>query len=288
MFSAFSYYCLGRVMQQFQPHTLVNYAVGFHALFKRPEPQSYTVRIAHGDEVQIPPPVTGGIKPLERISDALRAAVRPNVQALHTECGKLLLEGSYACLDRMLGTLDDPQGVWQALVDDGSLVEGRIVDELKSRICFALEGRSAEYYRADQLLGSEVADHLPSTAFDIAEAAKCLAFDRATACVMHLQRVLEVGLDALGKAVGMTKPLRDWGKYVTEIAAELERRFKASGARTPDEQFYAETHVTFDAMRRAWRNPSMHCDKTYTVDHATDIFNAARSFMKHLATRLHE
>src|ERR1035441_10053543 len=104
---------------------------------------------------------------------------------------------------------------------------------------------------------------------------------------MHLNRVMEVGLAALAKAVGVG-PQNDWGKYLKEIDEKLQDRLVKSGARSPDEQFYAEAHVTFDGVRRAWRNPTMHVDKTYTVEHAEEILIAARSFMRHLATRLSE
>ncbi len=122
---------------------------------------------------------------------------------------------------------------------------------------------------------------------DIAEAGKCLACGRATACVMHLNRVMEVGLKALAAAGGVG-PQNNWGKYLSEIEQELQRRMKASGARTADEQFYAEAHAMFDSVRRAWRNPTMHVAKTYTEERAEEILIAVRSFMRHLATKLHD
>jgi len=133
----------------------------------------------------------------------------------------------------------------------------------------------------------KVSVNFPSAGEDISEAGKCLACGRGTACVMHLQRVMEVGLEVLAKTLG-SGPKNDWGKYLEAIDKELQARMKASGARTPEEQFYAEAHATFDSVRRAWRNPSMHVDRAYTQEHAEEILIAARSFMRHLATRLSE
>jgi hypothetical protein len=103
---------------------------------------------------------------------------------------------------------------------------------------------------------------------------------------MHLSRVAEVGLRALAAKLDV-KPQNDWGKYLTEINDELDKRYKKSGARSEDEQFYAEAALAFDRMRRVWRNPSMHVDKSYSPERAKEILEAVRSFMKHLAARLY-
>jgi hypothetical protein len=146
---------------------------------------------------------------------------------------------------------------------------------------------NAQFFNSDEPGAKKVSDQFPSAAEDIAEAGKCFAYGRSTACVMHLNRVVESGLMALATTLGINKQ-NDWGKYLQEIDAELQKRMRTSGARTSDEQFYAEVYITFDAVRRAWRNPGMHVDKTYTMERAEEILFAVRSFMRHLATRLHD
>ena len=169
----------------------------------------------------------------------------------------------------------------------------RLEDECDRHVVMMVEPDHIKFLENPQFFDpkdstqNKVSVQFPSAAEDIAESGKCLGCGRSTACVMHLQRVMEVGLAALAKAVGVTQQ-NDWGKYLKEIDLELHRRLQASGARTADEQFYAEASVTFDGVRRAWRNPTMHVDKTYTVEHAEEILIAARSFMRHLATRLSE
>ncbi len=115
----------------------------------------------------------------------------------------------------------------------------------------------------------------------------CLALERPTACVMHLNRALECALAALAKAVDITKQ-NDWGSYIREIGKQLDARAKAAGARSADEQFYAEAAANFDRLRRAYRNPTMHPEKVYSQDQAEEILLATKSFMAHLATRLSE
>lgn len=169
----------------------------------------------------------------------------------------------------------------------------RLEDDCNRHVMMMIEPDHIKYVENAQFFdpvdssANKVSVQFPSAAEDIAEAGKCLACGRATACVMHLARVMEVGLAATAKAVGVSHQ-NDWGEYLDGIDKELQVRFKTSGARTPDEQFYSEVHVTFDGIRRAWRNPTMHVDKTYTVEHAEEILIAVRSFMRHLATKLHD
>jgi hypothetical protein len=170
---------------------------------------------------------------------------------------------------------------------DVNILRKRIDDELKEREFFAVQTPHREYFSNPELFGVSVFNNYHSAIDDICEAGTCLALDRSTACVMHLSRVLELGLKVLAKTIGVPEQ-NDWGKYIHEIDCELQRRIKVSGARTPDEQFYAEAAVTFDALRRAWRNPSMHPTGNYSPERAEEILIAIRSFMRHLATKLSE
>lgn len=169
----------------------------------------------------------------------------------------------------------------------------RIEDECNQRLMLMVDPEYLGYIEDPQFFDSpdkganRVSVQFPSAAEDIAESGICLALGRSTACVMHLSRVLEVGLQALANAVGVTKQ-NDWGRYLKAIDDELTSRMKLAGARTPDEQFYAEARAAFDDMRRAWRNPTMHVDKVYSSARAEEILISVRSFMRHLATKVHE
>ncbi len=156
-------------------------------------------------------------------------------------------------------------------------------DELQGRIALVLSLKDASYYTpAEPLFGSDVFNAFASANDDVVESGKCLAVGRGTACVMHLMRVAEVALKGLGKSLGVG-PQNDWGSYLRKIEEELSKRAKTAGARTPVEQFYAEAATRFDHLRRAWRNPSMHVDRSYSPERAEEIFLALKSFVRHLA-----
>jgi hypothetical protein len=162
--------------------------------------------------------------------------------------------------------------------------------ELDSRKFYGPLTKYASYYEQPKLFGDEVFNKFPSANNDIFEAGTCLALERGTATVMHLMRVVEVGLKVLASAVGVgVQP--DWGSYIREMRAiddALTTKIKVAGKRTPDEQFYAEARVTIDGVKIAWRNPTMHVENNYSPERAEEILIAVRGLMRHLATRLSE
>lgn len=190
-------------------------------------------------------------------------------------------------MERLIATLartDSPVEI-VGNIDD---VRRRLLDQFKSTFCLLLSSRERRLFEpTEPPFGKSVEANFHSANEDIYEACKCLALERSTACVMHLMRVSEAGLAALAGTLGVTKK-NDWGAYLREIDKELEARAKASGARTDDEQFYAEAAASFDHLRRAWRNPTMHVDRSYSPERATEIFEAVKSFMRHLSARLKE
>lgn len=166
-------------------------------------------------------------------------------------------------------------------------VRNAIFIGLNSRRFFEPEPQYAKYFENPKLFGDAVFNAFPSATDDIAEAGTCLALERSTACVMHLMRAAEAALRALATTVGVSRQT-DWGGYIREIYKELERQVKAAGAQSPDHQFYAEAAAQIDNVKRAWRNPSMHIDKSYSQPRAEEILLATKSLMSHLATKISE
>lgn len=189
-------------------------------------------------------------------------------------------------VERLLRTLEESNLSYR-IVSDVDDLRKRLLDQGDTTFCLLLSAQEKRWFQQAAPLGEEVESKFPSANEDIYEASKCLALGRSTACVMHLMRVCEVGLKALAATINV-KPQGDWGAYLREIEAELERRAKAAGKRTGDEQFYSEAALAFGHLKRAWRNPSMHVEKTYMPERAKEIFEAVKSFMSHLASKISE
>lgn len=231
-----------------------------------------------------------GLAELERFVAKSRAAVAGDIaselqafgKTLAADCEKLHLQ-TPADAARAISTCRTTRQIESNL----EFIRNAILIGLNRRKFFEPEPSYLRYFENPKLFGDAVFAAFPSATDDITEAGTCLAFERATACVMHLMRAIEVALKALAASVGVGNQ-SDWGAYIREIYKELERRVKAAGARSPDHQFYAEAAAQIDNVKRAWRNPSMHVDKSYSQPRAEEILLATKSLMSHLALRISE
>lgn len=159
-------------------------------------------------------------------------------------------------------------------------------DDLAGELFLHLTLAEARLYDSPTEEWQEARSKFHKTTFDIEEAAKCLALGRYTAAVFHLQRVMEFGLKTLAAKLGKPFDRNSWDAHLKDIEKELEARYKAAGTRTPDEEFYSEAAAQIGHVKVAWRNPTMHIDRTYIEEIARDIWNAVKAFMRHLSTKL--
>ena len=159
------------------------------------------------------------------------------------------------------------------------------VTEAGARQFYVIEGKHAKFYAdAESLFGGEVVDAFPSVAPDISEAGKCRALGRWTACVMHLMRVLEVGLKRLANRHGVDHT-ENWNRTLNELETRLRSiQKKVDGVEAERWASEAGTHLRF--MKNAYRNHAMHPLERYDEERAVEIYDNTRSFMRHLAIQL--
>ncbi|MBJ7535643.1 hypothetical protein JDN40_16160 [Rhodomicrobium vannielii ATCC 17100] len=182
---------------------------------------------------------------------------------------------------------------WKAAIKD---LQGRVRDEFKSRYLLVVPPEKVQFYAPHKpLFGSNLATQFPSVLFEIDEAAKCFALGRYTATVFHLMRALEIALEAVRLCLGQTQELkpadRNWGTMLRNINNELDRRSKRIPPlwnRTTDKAFFEEFYVTLDRIRGLWRNSTMHIEVKYTEEEARDIFDAVKTLMKKISSRMDE
>lgn len=165
----------------------------------------------------------------------------------------------------------------------------RIRDDLESVKFFHLGEREADlYFSKEPHFGAGVRNQFPSATFEIDEAAKCLAFGRSTASVFHLMRVLEAGIGAIYKCLGIgTLPAGSnpsWGMVLEEIRKELAKRGKAFS----ENDAFKDMYAWLGAVKDAWRNPTLHFEDKKTEEEAQEILLAVQTFMKKVASRMDE
>lgn len=209
---------------------------------------------------------------------------------LERECVALDLPVSLAAVRR----LGEGKVLSKRTEDELRDLRMRINGELNSRLFFAMEPGNAGLYAGKDLFGPEVAARFPSASDDIREAGKCLAFDRGTASVFHLMRVMERALYALGASLNdpALQPIttKNWDDILSRCRGQLKKDLKD---REPEwrahPEFYADCTDRLIAVKEAWRNPTMHIRPDgYSVEQAEEVFARVRSFMQRVATRLSE
>lgn len=183
-------------------------------------------------------------------------------------------------------TAPTPDRIRQAFED----LHERFQDELDTQHFLFVPAHLAPYYMTKLPFGEEVADRFSSAAIDIDEAGRCLALGRSTACVLHLMRVLEVGLTTLARAVSADADRPGWEKIINNIRGKINDMNAAShGAdwrRLKDAYSDAAAHLL--VAKDAWRNHAMHKPVQYSEDRAKDIYASVRGFMQSIAAELRE
>ncbi len=143
----------------------------------------------------------------------------------------------------------------------------------------------------------------PASKNDIKAIALCMLAGASTASVFHMMRVVELGIRALGKELGVRKIEEDhqgtkrrvpiefvtWEKmhqHLTKKADVKLNRLRRGPSKQKKQEFYNSILEDFKAFREAWRNHVMHTRATYTPDEAERILRHVESFMNSLVTGL--
>jgi hypothetical protein len=156
----------------------------------------------------------------------------------------------------------------------------RLCDELQSTHMVIIDRRYATAFAVSSSpFGHDVESKFPKASEDIVEAAKCLAFQRPTATVFHLMRVMEIAVQGLfSKILAKGTIDRPWGMLLSDIAAAI-----ALLPTKAERDAWSEVKSLLYHVKQAWRNDVMHPKQTYTQQEAESIFLAVKAFMASLA-----
>jgi len=212
---------------------------------------------------------------------------------LQSECESLGLKVSALQCATMIETFDNfskndlvagmikPVQITQALTDIRSVIS----NEMKTHLFLSVFPNRQDFYEQPELFGAKVSTNFASAKEDIKESGCCYATDRTTACVMHLMRVLEVGLNTLAKELNVIFSQRNWENVINDIEAEIKKiNGPAWGVGwKQNQQFYSGAAKDFRYFKVAWRNHAMHYRERYDADEAKIILEHVKAFMVQLA-----
>jgi hypothetical protein len=206
------------------------------------------------------------------------------------ECLKVGLNLSAITAERIETSLSQDTVRWGVIKKLGIEFKGRVDDEISSTMLFSIEPSKHKYLIEKFPFGKDVSVKFPSASIDVRCAGNCIAFDQWTASVFHSMRVLEKGLDAVARELGVSYDSANWGKVISNIETEIANINKTTSGTDwkEKEKFYSEVAVQFRYFKNAWRNYVMHARDTYTEQQADLIYQHVKEFMTHLATQLSE
>jgi hypothetical protein len=233
----------------------------------------------------------------EQVKPEVRTKTIEWLSIIQVECERLGLPVSSETAKEVIARLSSEQKAdWQWLSDQLQGLQRLIRKEIKSKAFFYIPPEKTRFWpNANTPYGftEPVSVAFPSTNFDSAEAGVCLATARATACVFHLMRVLEIGLGVLGGVFSVSLAHTNWAPAIEQIESKIRDMHKdPTWKALPDcreqQEFYAQAASHFGILKDAWRNYTAHARGVYTEERATLIFENTKAFMETLATRLHE
>lgn len=213
------------------------------------------------------------------------------VETIHAALMDMDLGVSAASADRVRELLKNytrtPEGHYKFSVEDSDRIKAhagqilaRMGDEFRARVVLVVPPSKAAYY--DPQLPDFAPDVLAKFAnhtSDMFEAGNCFALGRNTACVFHLMRLTEAGVQAFGTKLGVTIAGElEWQK----ILDRLNPIIRAMNHRDPLTIQYAAIQSHLYNVKVAWRNAVMHPKETYDESEARDIFNHVRAFLAEL------
>lgn len=181
-------------------------------------------------------------------------------------CADLGLSSVPPKIDRVLADLDGVRSL-DLIIADFHAIRERIEDELAGRHFYYVPSGQMAYYQQPDLFGPTVSSKFPEAMADIEEAGNCYALNRSTACVLHLMRVLEVGIKAFAAhpKLNHTPGFRDtMGKIAGDLESKANGLTAGNQADLDEKTRLQHIAIHFKSLTGAWRNPNMHTTASYT------------------------
>jgi hypothetical protein len=197
------------------------------------------------------------------------------LKTIQRECLVVGLTDPQEMAERLIDK-DTPPESYSFMIGDLDHLDASLRAALNKEAVFRIPPARKGYFEQTDFFGPEVAAAFPSCARDIQKAGSCYALEQEDACVHHLMMVLERGLKALAKTVGLPAHHHsNWQAVITKVEAQTNT---LPGG--PQLDFYRNVNAQFGFLKVAYRNHSEHArDDPYDMEKALHILNHTKFFM---------
>jgi hypothetical protein len=202
-----------------------------------------------------------------------------SLRDIDTDCKKLGLAVSVKTIEYAIILLK-PETMFSSLAAAIDHISSNINWEMQGILFFHMPSSRASFYDKKELFGKEVNSKFPGIQFDMVEAGNCYASGRGTACVFHLMRIMEVGVQQFGTKLGVASVTdKNWQNILNEINKAIKVLPPKDRATVAMSQAAANLY----SVKLAWRNEVMHPKDTYTLEEAENLIGQVKLFMCQLA-----
>jgi hypothetical protein len=208
-------------------------------------------------------------------------------QALPGQLRDVELALSAKCAERLLEEFEG-NAVFDKLRSRIEHLQETLRDELDQRIVLIVDSDKQSYYTGHSLADGTRQALPPNVCIEMDEAAKCLALGRATASVFHLMRAMETCVKLLGEKLhvnltSLTKTNRiyelTWHQILNGFDTKISAMPESTLVQKRKREDYSAVQSYLYRVKDAWRNPTMHPQRQYSMLEAEDILNHVSSFI---------
>lgn len=240
-----------------------------------------------------------GHLPTDAISEAQKALVAPVLTRFWENCTRLeIREGALARIARInvaLANKTDPCTFGYVSQQLQTLQEA-IEDDLRLRFFWYVPAEQENFFKGVLAAGDIPFKEGPDreqVQFEWRQAAQCYALECNTACVMHLMRLMELGLRALAKHMDATEELKppielaNWKPVLDAIGKRIEKLKEdpRSTDRAREIAFYSDAAERISYFQ-GMRDESAHARARYDKYAARSTLDRVKEFMTLLAEKL--
>ena len=206
------------------------------------------------------------------------------IKIILPHCAALELKISYGALYKINEDLCNPliEWTWRKAQSEFEYWNKRTFQiELDTKLFFYIPDHRASFYKDNQL-DEDTKKKFPITVNDDMEkSGNCFATENYTACVFHLMRVMESGVQKLGDKFSLSLTSeKEWDTILRNIRTEINTQYPKSHSENIKWKILLSK---LETVKDAWRNPTMHPKATYDESEARDIIVSVKIFMNELA-----
>lgn len=180
---------------------------------------------------------------------------------------------------------------WRTLGDQAKVLREAIEADLQGQLIYRYQDDRAKIFLTWKADWDPIIQRFPSAAPDVLACVDCYALGYGTASVFHAMRILEYGLAALARDLGIEPGVENWQVIINRIEAEIRHQGQSlprGTEKTERLEFLSSAAKEFMYFKDGWRNHVSHNRATYDEHQARSAMEHVRNFMKILSSRLSE